>query len=59
MRNDEALEMSQEMAAGRLSETEMERAYRTAFESMKPIDPRIKDEIRENVERVRRVLNCG
>lgn len=64
--NGEALEMSQEMAAGRLSETEMEQAYQTAFESLKPtngvfvgIFPRIKDEITENVERLRRVLNLG
>jgi hypothetical protein len=48
------------MAAGRV--TNAEQAFRTAFESIKPIDgvfiglfPRIKDEIRENAERVQRL----
>ncbi len=54
------------LAAGRLSETEMDQAYQTAFESIKPTDgvivgifPRVKDEIRENVERADRVLSRG
>ena len=54
------------LAAGRLSEHEMDQAYQTAFESIKPTDgvivgifPRVKDEIRENVERVNRVLVRG
>lgn len=49
------------MAAGRI--TNAEQAFRTAFESIKPIDgvfiglfPRIKDEVRENAERVQRLL---
>jgi hypothetical protein len=49
------------MAAGRVSNAEQ--AFRTAFESIKPIDgvfiglfPRAKDEIRENAERVQRLL---
>jgi len=51
------------LAAGRLSEREMDQAYQTAFESIKPSDgvfvgifPRVRDEIRENVERAHRVL---
>lgn len=54
------------LAAGRLSETEMDQAYQTAFESIKPTDgvivgifPRVRDEIRENVERADRVLARG
>ena len=49
------------MAAGRV--TNAEQAFRTAFESIKPNDgvfiglfPRIKDEVRENAERVQRLL---
>jgi hypothetical protein len=49
------------MAAGRINDAEP--AFRTAFESIKPIDgvfiglfPRIKDEVRENAERVQRLL---
>jgi hypothetical protein len=49
------------MAAGRI--TNPEQAFQTAFESIKPIDgvfiglfPRIKDEVRENAERVQRLL---
>ena len=49
------------MAAGRV--TNAEQAFRTAYESIKPIDgvfigffPRIKDEVRENAERVQRLL---
>jgi hypothetical protein len=52
------------MAAGRV--TNAEQAFRTAFESIKPIDgvfiglfPRIKDEVRENAERVQRLLRKG
>lgn len=51
------------LAAGRVSERDMDRAFRTAFASIKPADavfvgvfPRIKDEVRENAERVHRVL---
>ena len=51
------------LAAGRLSQREMDQAYQTAFESIKPTDgvfvgifPRVHDEIRENVERVHRAL---
>lgn len=54
------------LAAGRLSDRELDRAFQTAFESIKPIDgvfvgifPRIKDEIRDNVERLNRVLKHG
>jgi hypothetical protein len=50
------------MAAGRI--TNAEQAFRTAFESIKPNDgvfiglfPRVKDEVRENAERVRRILH--
>ena len=49
------------MAAGRV--TNAEQAFRTAYESIKPIDgvfiglfPRAKDEVRENAERVQRLL---
>jgi hypothetical protein len=49
------------MAAGRV--TNAEQAFRTAFESIKPTDgvfiglfPRAKDEVRENAERVQRLL---
>jgi hypothetical protein len=49
------------MAAGRVANAEQ--AFRTAFESIKPIDgvfvgmfPRVKDEVRENAERVHRIL---
>jgi hypothetical protein len=51
------------LAAGRIADGGIERAFRTAFESIKPIDgvyvgvfPRVKDEIRENVEIVHRIL---
>ena len=54
------------LAAGRLSEQQLDAAFQTAFESIKPIDgvfvgifPRIKDEIRDNVERLNRVLKHG
>jgi hypothetical protein len=51
------------MAAGRVDGGGAEQAFRTAFESIKPIDgvfiglfPRVKDEVRENAEHVRRIL---
>jgi hypothetical protein len=51
------------MAAGRIDERGADQAFRTAFESIKPIDgvfiglfPRVKDEVRENAERVHRIL---
>jgi hypothetical protein len=50
------------MAAGRVSNAEQ--AFRTAYESIKPTDgvfigmfPRIKDEVRENAQRVQRILH--
>jgi len=52
------------LAAGRISDAGVEQAFRTAFASIKPIDgiyvgmfPRIKDEVRENAERVHRILS--
>lgn len=49
------------LAAGRV--TNAEQAFRTAYESIKPTDgvfiglfPRVKDEVRENAERVHRIL---
>ena len=54
------------MAAGRIDDRGAEQAFRTAFESIKPIDgvfiglfPRVKDEVRENAERVQRILTRG
>jgi hypothetical protein len=51
------------MAAGRIDDRNAEQAFRTAFESIKPTDgvfiglfPRVKDEVRENAERVHRIL---
>ncbi len=51
------------LAAGRVDERAMDEAYRTAFASIKPTDavfvgmfPRVRDEVRENAERVCRVL---
>jgi hypothetical protein len=53
------------LAAGRVTDTpeSVEQAFRTAFESIKPTDcvfigmfPRGKDEIRENAERMFRIL---
>jgi hypothetical protein len=51
------------MAAGRLTETDADRAFRTAYASIKPNDgvfiglfPRVRDEVRENAERVCRIL---
>lgn len=52
------------LAAGRVSDRGVEQAFRTAFDSIKPIDgiyvgmfPRTKDEVRENAERVYRILS--
>jgi hypothetical protein len=51
------------MAAGRISERAADQAFKTAYESIKSTDgvfvgmfPRVKDEVRENAERVCRVL---
>ncbi|MBL8144421.1 MAG: twin-arginine translocation signal domain-containing protein [Acidobacteria bacterium] len=51
------------MAAGRITDKGADQAFQTAFDSLKPTDgifvgmfPRVKDEIRENVERVHRIL---
>jgi hypothetical protein len=51
------------LAAGRVPDKGIEQAFRTAFESIKPIDavyvgmfPRIKDEVREDAEIVHRIL---
>ena len=51
------------LAAGRVSERDADQAFRTAFASIKPTDgvfvgmfPRVKDEVRENAERVHRIL---
>ena len=51
------------LAAGRIPDRNIEQAFRTAFESIKPIDgvyvgmfPRAKDEVRENSEIVHRIL---
>jgi hypothetical protein len=52
------------LGAGRV--TNVEQAFRTAFESIKRTDgvfvglfPRVKDEVRENAERVHRILSVG
>jgi hypothetical protein len=54
------------LAAGRITGKGVEQAFRTAFESIKPIDgiyvgmyPRYRDEIRENVEAVQRILSTS
>jgi hypothetical protein len=54
------------MAAGRISDKGADQAFQTAFESLKPTDgvfvgmfPRIKDEVKENAERVCRILSRG
>ena len=54
------------LAAGRISGHAADQAFQTAFESIKPNDgvfvgvfPRIKDEVRENAERVQRLLVRG
>lgn len=51
------------LAAGRVLERDLDRAFQTAFESIKSGDaivvglfPRIKDQVCENVERVHRIL---
>jgi hypothetical protein len=51
------------LAAGRISDEGVEQAFRTAYESIKPIDavyvgmfPLAKDEVRENAEIVHRIL---
>jgi len=51
------------LAAGRVSDEGVEQAFRTAYESIKPIDgvyvgmfPLAKDEVRENAEIVHRIL---
>ncbi len=51
------------LAAGRVADNAIEQAFRTAFSSIKPIDaiyvgmyPRHKDEMKENVEIVHRIL---
>jgi hypothetical protein len=51
------------LAAGRIPDSGVDQAFRTAFESIKPIDgvyvgmfPRMKDEVKENAERVHRIL---
>jgi hypothetical protein len=51
------------LAAGRIPDRGVEKAFRTAFESIKPTDgvyvgmfPKFKDEVRENAEIVHRIL---
>jgi hypothetical protein len=51
------------LAAGRIPDRGIDQAFRTAFESIKPNDgiyvgmfPRVKDEVKENAERVHRIL---
>jgi len=51
------------MAAGRINERAAEDVFKTAYASIKPADgvfvgmfPRVKDEVRENAERVCRIL---
>lgn len=51
------------LAAGRIPDRALDQAFRTAFESIKPTDgvyvgmfPRVKDEVKENAERVHRIL---
>jgi hypothetical protein len=51
------------MAAGRIGDRGADDAFKTAFASLKPVDgvfvgmfPRVKDEVRENAERVCRIL---
>jgi hypothetical protein len=54
------------LAAGRIPDRGIEQAFRTAFESIKPIDavyvgmyPRVRDEVRENAALVQRILSRG
>ncbi len=51
------------LAAGRIDPRSTDQAFRTAYENIKPIDgvfigmfPRVRDEIRENAERVHKIL---
>jgi hypothetical protein len=51
------------LAAGRIPDAGVERAFRTAFESIKPTDgvfvgmfPRVRDQVRENAEIVHKIL---
>jgi hypothetical protein len=51
------------LAAGRIPDSGVEQAFRTAFESIKPIDgvfvgifPRVRDEVREDAEIVHKIL---
>jgi hypothetical protein len=51
------------LAAGRIPDAGVEQAFRTAFESLKPIDgvfvgvcPHIKDEVREDAQIVHKIL---
>lgn len=52
------------LAAGRIADEDVAQAFRTAFESIKPVDaiyvgmfPRRKDEVKEDAELVHRILN--
>ncbi len=54
------------LAAGRIPAGGVDQAFRTAFESIKPSDgiyvgmfPRVKDEVKENAERVHRLLTSA
>ncbi len=54
------------LAAGRIAETGADQAFETAFASLKPTDgvfiglfPKARDEVRENAERVCRILGKG
>jgi hypothetical protein len=54
------------LAAGRIPDRGIAQAFRTAFESIKPIDgiyvgmfPRVKDQVRENAEIVHRILTAS
>jgi hypothetical protein len=54
------------LAAGRIADGDIERAFRTAYASIKPNDgvyvgifPRVKDELRENAEIVHRILTAA
>jgi len=54
------------LAAGRIGPRAADEAFRTAYASIKPTDgvfvgvfPRVRDEVRENAERVCRVLGKG
>ena len=54
------------LAAGRIPDRGIEQAFRTAYESIKPIDavyvgmyPRVRDEVRENAALVQRILSRG